>query len=174
MHPQQIYSWRTSGAFSESAVFIQTKAGVLEAVNILTIECITIHQKNMCPHEPVNTICRCSSFHFTLAWLFRTLLPIQTLPMQTKYPSVGLAELCQVTTATQVLVNSHWEVGIQLNVAVGDFPQLKLASVWGKGCEKTEEPHSIAQASWAISNSEWKEIMNQIIGNGNRATKMTS
>lgn len=64
-----------------------------------------------------------------------------------------------------------------LNLAVGVFPQLKLVGLfflYGGECEKIKEPHSIAQASWAISNSEGKEIMNQIIGNGNGAAKVTS
>lgn len=128
----------------------------------------------MCPHEPVNTICkcRCSSLKFTV-----TNFPEPYSPHQQDALHCGqLAGLCQVTTATQVMANSHWEV--ILNLAVGVFTQLKVAGLCflyrgegGKRAWKTEEPHSTAQASWTNSNWEGKEIMNQIIGNGNGAAK---
>lgn len=90
----------------------------------------SIHQ-NVCSHEPVNRpwTLLAGVPHSVSLWhgFFSTLFLIQTFPMPTKYPSVGLTELCQVTTAAQVLINSHWEV--MRNLAVGVFPQLKLAGL---------------------------------------------
>lgn len=130
--PQHMYSWRMNGAFSESAVFVQTKAGVLKAVKCPD-HWMHLHlSRRTCPHMSLWTSLWTPFAgvpHSISLWhgFFRTLLPIQTLRMPTKYPSVGLTELCQMTTATQVLVNPHWEV--LLNLAVGVFPQLKLAGL---------------------------------------------
>lgn len=146
---------------------------------IHSTECIFIHQKNVCPREPMNrpvsTVCRCSSFNFTLA--FQTPSPHPDTPHANKIPLSGIgwtvpSDYCY-SGAGQCPLRSNAEFSCRC------FSPIKTSRsvcflYGGRGWEKIEEPHSIAQASWAISNSEWKEIMNQIIGNGNRATKMTS
>lgn len=153
------------------------KQGYWRLLNVLTIECMSIHQKNMCPHEPVNTICGCSSFNFTLAWVFQNPLPHPDIPHANKIPLNGVgyilpSDYCY-SGAGQFPLRSNAEFSCRCFSPVKTSRSVCFL-YGGRGCEKIEEPHWIAQASWAISNSEWKEIMNQIIGNGSRATKMTS
>lgn len=127
------------------APFVQTKAGMLEAVNLSWPLNVSPSFGRTCAYMSLWTgpwtlfanagVPLSISLWRGFSW---TLLPIQTLSKPTKYPSVWLAGLCQVTIATQVLVNSHWEV--MLNLAVGVFPQLKLAGLCflygGKGVWK--------------------------------------
>lgn len=127
------------------APFVQTKAGVLEAVNLSWPLNVSPSFGRTCAHMslwtgPWTLFANAGVSLSILLWrgFSWTLLPIQTFSKPTKYPSVWLAELCQVTIATQVLVNSHWEV--MLNLAVGVFPPIKTSrsvlSVWGEGSVK--------------------------------------
>lgn len=126
----------------------------------------------------MNTICKCS-LDFTLAWVFLNPPPHPDTPHANKIP-FGVAGWIvpsdyRYSGAGKFPLRGNAEFGCRC------FSPIKTSgsvlSEWGVewgGGEKVEEPHSIAQASWAISNSEGKEIVNQIIGNGNGAAKMTS
>lgn len=177
-HNESSTDWRTSCAFSDAAAFVQIKAGVLGCPDHwMHLHPSEEHVLTWACEQAMNTVCRCSSFSFTLAWVLQYTLPHPDIPHANKIPLSGAdwtvpSDYC-CSGAGQFPLRSNAEFSCRC------FSPIKTSrSVCflhgGRGCEKIEEPHSIAQASWAISNSEGKEIMNQIIGNGNRATKMTS
>lgn len=115
--------------------------GYWRLLNVQTTECIFIHQKNVCPHEPVNrpvsTVCMCSSFNFPLA--FQTPPPHPDTPHANKIPHSGVgwtvpSEYCY-SGAGQFPLRSNAEFSCRC------FSPIKTSRsvcflYWGRGCEK--------------------------------------
>ena len=147
MRPQQMYSRCPSSPFSEPVpccICANKSRHTGGCYPVLITECVSILWKDVCPHKPVNrpvnTVCkcRCSSFCFTLAWVFLNPPPHPDVPHANKIPfsmagGIVPSDHCY-SGAGKFPLRSNAEFGCRC------FSPIKISSsvlsVWGEGSVK--------------------------------------